>query len=210
MEFVLLHLPHLLPALFGFGFLLRFGIYAAKLPPAHLSDEQLAEWHREQAARRRPPRRVSRRVSRLAAAALPLLVVGFATGLAIYTFDLRGEPSSPGLIWTHTITSLAGLGIVTLKLFRLPSGALRRGTDPRRAAREGSSLVLALLGVPLALTGVALLVQPSTGSFAAYLHLVTSVWWTLLVQWHLYRYLVRALRAAFGGRSATATPGVQP
>ena len=60
-QFVLLHIPHFLPAVVGLGFLARFGVYAMRLPPAHLSDEELAEWHRQkQAARRRTARRGDR------------------------------------------------------------------------------------------------------------------------------------------------------
>jgi len=50
-QFVLLHIPHFLPAVVGLGFLTRFGVYAMRLPPAHLNDEELAEWHRQRAAK---------------------------------------------------------------------------------------------------------------------------------------------------------------
>ena len=36
-QFVLLHIPHFLPAVVGLGFLARFGVYAMRLPPAHLA-----------------------------------------------------------------------------------------------------------------------------------------------------------------------------
>ena len=56
---MLLHIPHFLPAVVGLGFLARFGVYAMRLPPAHLSDEELAEWHRRKEAERVAPRPVA-------------------------------------------------------------------------------------------------------------------------------------------------------
>lgn len=50
MQLVLEHLPHLVPAAVGLGFLGRFAITSARLPPAGLTDEQLREW---QTGRRR-------------------------------------------------------------------------------------------------------------------------------------------------------------
>jgi len=45
-----------------------------------------------------------------------------------------------------------------------------------------------------------MLFRPSGGAFTLvdYLHIITGVWWALIVQWHLYRYLVRALRSLSG------------
>jgi hypothetical protein len=42
---------------------------------------------------------------------------------------------------------------------------------------------------------VVLLVVPSDASFSAYAHLVAAAWWTILVLWHLWRYLARAVRS---------------
>jgi hypothetical protein len=208
-NFVLTHLPHILPALLGFAFLAKFGAYAAKLPPAHLSDEELVVWRAEQARRQaaRRPRPVSRAVARLGTAALPLLLAGAGTGLAIYTVDLRGDRPSQAMAVAHAATSAAGLLLVAAKIVRLPAGGLRRGLATRGVLREGSSLLLLAISVPLLATGLLLLVRPSSSSFTAYLHLVASVWWTLLIQWHLYRYLSRALRTTLArpqGRSAPA------
>ena len=108
-EFVLLHIPHFLPAVVGLGFLARFGVYAMRLPPAHLSDEELAEWHRQKEAAQVPPRRRGAATARLSMAALPLLIVGLVTGLLIYTIDLRDDRPSAAMSWTHTLTSTAGL-----------------------------------------------------------------------------------------------------
>ena len=70
-QFVLLHIPHFLPAVVGLGFLARFGVYAMRLPPAHLSDEELAEWHRRKQAAATEPRAVAATTARLSTAALP-------------------------------------------------------------------------------------------------------------------------------------------
>jgi hypothetical protein len=40
------------------------------------------------------------------------------------------------------------------------------------------SVVLAARSVPLFVTGVGLLIAPSTGSFMAYSRLISSAWWT--------------------------------
>lgn len=45
MAFVLSHLPHIIAPTLGFLFLARFALYVRRLPPAHLSDDELAEWH---------------------------------------------------------------------------------------------------------------------------------------------------------------------
>jgi hypothetical protein len=68
------------------------------------------------------------------------------------------------------------------------------------------SIVLAALSVPLLVTGVALLISPGTGSVMAYLHLISSAWWTGLMVWHLRRYLVASLRSVLN-RPAPARAG---
>jgi hypothetical protein len=61
MPAVIAHLPHIVPAVIGLLFMARFAMYAIRLPPPDLSDQELAEW---QAAgggrRRRAPRRRAR------------------------------------------------------------------------------------------------------------------------------------------------------
>ncbi len=64
---------------------------------------------------------------------------------------------------------------------------------PQRAI---SSLILLGLGVPLAATGAWLFVNPSGDSAVDYFHLIASAWWTILLQWHLWRYLGRAITAS--------------
>ncbi len=47
MGLVLRHIPHIIPAVIGLAFLVRFAIYARRLPPSDLSDDQLAAWERD-------------------------------------------------------------------------------------------------------------------------------------------------------------------
>jgi hypothetical protein len=49
-ELLLAHLPHIVPAVTGIGFLGRFALMSRRLPPSGLTDTQLAAW---QAGRRR-------------------------------------------------------------------------------------------------------------------------------------------------------------
>jgi hypothetical protein len=196
MQFVLTHIPHILPALVGVVFMGRFGLYAMRLPPSHLSDEELEVWHAEQAKRRKPPTEVVRRVARLGTAALPLLLVAFGTGLAIYTVDLSGHRPSEAMRMIHAGSALVGLALVAVKLAALPEGRLRQGLRPARMHAEGSSLAMAVSGGLLVVSGLALLVSPSSSSGTATVHLIVSVIWMLLFQWHLYRYLSRAVRSA--------------
>jgi hypothetical protein len=198
-QFVLLHIPHFLPAVVGLGFLVRFGVYASKLPPAHLSDEELAEWHRRKEAERVPPRAVATATARLSTAALPLLVAGLVTGLLIYTIDLRGDRPSAAMSWTHTVTSTAGLVLVLLKLRALEPGRIRAGMRLRNAFTEGLSLVLLASAVPLLLSGIPLVWDPAHGSLVARTHLVVAAIWMVVFQIHVFRYFGRALRATHVG-----------
>jgi hypothetical protein len=194
-QFVLLHIPHFLPAVVGLGFLARFGVYAMRLPPAHLSDEELAEWHRRKEAERVPPRVVATATARLSTAALPLLLTGLVTGLLIYTIDLRDDRPSAAMSWTHTLTSTAGLLLVLLKLRSLPEGRLREGLQLRRGFTEGLSLLLLATAVPLLLTGIPLIWDPAHDSPVARTHLVVAAIWMVVFQIHVFRYFMRALRA---------------
>jgi hypothetical protein len=203
-QFVLLHIPHLLPAVVGLGFLTRFGVYAMRLPPAHLNDEELAEWHRRKEAERVPPRPVATATARLSMAALPLLVTGLVTGLLIYTIDLRDDRPSAAMSWTHTLTSTAGLLLVLLKLRALEPGRIREGLRLRNAFAEGVSLVLLASAVPLLITGIPLVWDPAHDSLVARTHLVVAAVWMVVFQIHVFRYLGRALKATHVG---TSQPG---
>ena len=52
-QFFLTHLPHIIAPIIGLAFLIKFGLYMRKLPPAHLNDDELAAWHAAQEARKR-------------------------------------------------------------------------------------------------------------------------------------------------------------
>jgi hypothetical protein len=51
-SFVLSHLPHIIAPLLGLAFLARFAFYMRRLPPAHLSDDELAEWNARRQAKK--------------------------------------------------------------------------------------------------------------------------------------------------------------
>lgn len=204
-QFVLLHIPHLLPAVVGVGFLARFGLYAMRLPPAHLDDDELAEWKRRRDAARMPPRPVARAAARLSNAALVPLLIAFGTGLAIYTVDLRGHPSSAAMTWTHAISAVVGLVAATAKLAVIGRERLRGALRPARWATDGLSVALAAAGIPLLLTGLVLLAGQAGDVRRA--HLVVAAAWMVAFQVHVFRYLGRSLRATPGpGTTAAEAP----
>ena len=207
---ILIHLPHLLPPVLAFIFLARLGLWAADQPPQHYGDEQVEVWRAERAALRAERKRpVSRRASRLGLIALLPLLVAFGTGLAIYTFNLRGDRPSAADIWVHTAAASIGLLLVTVKVVRLGWRHIRREVSVAKPQRAISSLVLLAFGVPLAVTGVYLLLEPNGTSVVDYFHLIASAWWTLLFQWHLWRYLGRAVSASLR-RPRPADPAPAP
>ena len=205
-QFVLLHIPHFLPAVVGLGFLARFGVYAMRLPRPTCPTRS---W-RNGTARNRPPRR--RREPwrppppRLSTAALPLLITGLVTGLLIYTVDLRGDRPSAAMAWTHTLTSTAGLVLIAFKLRALEPGRLREGTRRRNALTEGMSLLLLATSVPLLLSGLPLIWDSSSTSLIAHIHLVIAAVWMVVFQIHVFRYIGRALRATQVGTGEGAPP----
>lgn len=145
------------------------------------------------------PANVKRSVARRGLLALGPLLGTVATGAILYGLDVGGDSVPGAVIWVHAgISTLAAL-LVVYKVSDLGVARIRRAFS-RARMHELVSVVLALLSVPLAVTGVALLLAPSTGSTMAYLHLISSAWWTGLMVWHLRRYLRASLRAAFNGR----------
>jgi hypothetical protein len=201
MEFVLLHIPHIIPALVAMGFLGRFAAVMADQPPAEFSDAQIDEWRRVRVERARA-RRVRRVSARLGLLALPLLILAVATGLWLYTIALRDDRPSSLAIWLHVVVSALSLALVTAKVMEAGRARLARGLDPARFFTDGLSLIMAALAVPLLVTGVVLIVAPGSGSATAYAHLVGSAWWMTLFGVHLMRYLGRALDAALRGKAA--------
>jgi hypothetical protein len=142
------------------------------------------------------PANVKRSVARRGLLALGPLLGTVATGAILYGLDVGGDSVPGAVIWVHAgISTLAAL-LVVYKVSDLGLARIRRAFS-RARMHELVSVVLALLSVPLAVTGVALLLAPSTGSTMAYLHLISSAWWTGLMVWHLRRYLRASLRGAF-------------
>jgi hypothetical protein len=201
LEFVLLHIPHIIPALVAMGFLGRFAAVMADQPPAEFSDAQIDEW-RKVRVERAQARRVRATSARLGLLSLPLLVLAVATGLWLYTIALRDDRPSAFAIWLHVIVSAAGLALVTWKVLESGRVRLARGLDPARFFTDGLSLILAALAVPLLVTGIVLIVAPGSDSATAYAHLVGSAWWMTLFGVHLMRYLGRSLDAALRGKAA--------
>jgi hypothetical protein len=145
------------------------------------------------------PANVKRSVARRGLLALGPLLGTVATGAILYGLDIGGDSVPGAVIWVHAgISTLAAL-LVVYKVSDLGLARIRRAFS-RARMHELVSVVLAVLSVPLAVTGVALLLAPSTGSTMAYLHLISSAWWTGLMVWHLRRYLRASLRVAFGER----------
>ena len=201
MQFVLLHIPHIIPAIVAMAFLGRFAAVMADQPPAEFSDAQIDEWRRVRIERARA-RRVRRTSARLGLLSLPLLIMAVTTGLWLYTIALRDERPSSLAIWLHVVSSALALALVTFKVAETGRARLARGLDPSRFLTDGLSLLLAALAVPLLATGVALLFFPGSSSATAYAHLVGSAWWMTLFGVHLVRYLGRSLDATFRDRAA--------
>jgi len=145
------------------------------------------------------PAPVARAVSRAVAVrgllALGPLAAAAASGAVIYGVNLAAHRAPGGVVWVHSGLSVLALLLVAYKLREVGMAGLRRGLRWEQATRAGASLLLAALSAPLLVTGVLLLVTPATGSFATYLHLVASAWWTLLLLWHLRAHLGPAMRA---------------
>ena len=85
---------------------------------------------------------------------------------------------------------------MTVKVARLGWRHIRREVSVAEAAAGDQLAVLLALGVPLAATGVLAAVEPNGTRSVDYFHLIASAWWTLLLQWHLWRYLGRAVSAS--------------
>jgi hypothetical protein len=196
---VVVHLPHILPALVAFASLARLARWAAAQPPEHYSEEEIAEWRAAREATMVVAAPVDHRIAGLGTLALLPLVAAVVTGLADYTWALRNDRPSSILVWTHVAVSVAALALVTAKTIVLGPARLRPRLDLARVREGWSSIALLALGAPLALTGLWLLAAPSGTSRLAYAHLIVGVWWTLLLQWHLWRYFTRAVRAVVRG-----------
>lgn len=208
-RWIAVHLPHIVPPIIALVFLARMAVWAAAQPPSHFTDDEVEEWNRAREDERlRRSRPVRRRTALFGLVAVGPLALSFLTGLAIYTLSLRSDPSPGWLIWGHLATGVFGLVLVTAKSAELGWRRILSRVQATRPQDAIASITMLLLGVPIAVTGVVMLLEPSGGAFTTvdYLHVITGVWWVLIVQWHLFRYLGRALRAA-GAASDPAAAG---
>jgi hypothetical protein len=139
-------------------------------------------------------RRVRPTVARRALLALAPLIGAVATGAVLYGLDVGRDRPGTGVILSHVGFSVLALLLVAYKLKALGGARLRLAISGQRVS-DLLSLVLGALLVPLLITGIVLLIAPSTGSFTAYLHLVASAWWTAMLVWHLWRYMAPAVRS---------------
>jgi hypothetical protein len=155
------------------------------------------------------PTAVRSSVARRGLLALGPLLATVGTGAILYGIDVSGDAPPGAVIWVHSGVSALALLLVVYKVTDLGLARIRRAFS-RQHLHELVSIVLAALSVPLLVTGVALLVSPSTGSVMAYLHLISSAWWTGLMVWHLRRYLVASLRAALGRPARDRAGGPPP
>jgi hypothetical protein len=162
----------------------------------------------EEAARAQNRNYVRPSVARRGLLALAPLVGAVATGAVLYGISVgrsAGGTFPAAVIWAHAGISALALMLVTYKLSDLGVARIRRAFAGQ-GLNELCSLGLTAVTAPLALTGCILLFASSTGSFfassagsfLAYMHLISSVWWTGLLGWHLRRYVGPSLRAAMG------------
>jgi len=150
------------------------------------------------------PANVKRSVARRGLLALGPLVGTVATGAVLYGLDVGGGAVPGAVIWVHSGISMLALLLVVYKVADLGLARIRRALRRDRLT-ELVSLILGVLSVPLLVTGIGLLLAPSTSSFFAYSHLVSAAWWTGLLVWHLRRYVGASVRAAAPARVAPVT-----
>lgn len=141
---------------------------------------------------------VKRSVARRGVLALGPLAGAVATGGVLYGIDLGGGRLPGAVIWVHAGISTLALLLVVYKVADLGWARIRRAFTRDRLS-DLVSVGLAAVSVPVAVTGVPLLIGAHTGSFFTYTHLISSAWWTGLLVWHLRRYLGASLRAVFKG-----------
>jgi hypothetical protein len=146
-----------------------------------------------------PPASVRRSVARRGLLALGPLVATVATGAILYGLDVAGSSPPGAVIWVHSGIAALALLLVVYKVADLGAARLRHAFTRQRLS-DLVSLVLGALCVPLLVSGVGLLLAPSTSSWLAYSHLISSAWWTGLMVWHLRRYIGASLRVAFSSR----------
>ena len=145
MHFILVHVPHILPALVGFSLIAKLAVTASNQPPAQLSDEEIIEWRRAR-AEKAYQRRVRLSTSRIGLWSLIPLLLAFGTGLWLYTLALYNDRPSRLDVWLHVAVSLLALGFTAWKMADLGWARVRRGLDPRRLSPTGLAAARGLLG----------------------------------------------------------------
>jgi hypothetical protein len=145
----------------------------------------------------RPAGTVRRSAARRGLLALGPVLGAMATGAVLYGINVGGRSLPWAVIWVHAGISTLALLLVAYKIGDVGMLRVRRALGRDRLC-DLVSVGLAFVSVPLALTGAALLFAPAGGSFLSYIHLITSVWWTVLLAWHLRRYMGASVRAARG------------
>jgi hypothetical protein len=191
-QFLIEHGAHLVFVLIG----VVVFFWMAYRPERDDQDRDTAPRLQEPAPAAAPgPGNVRRSVARRGLLALGPLLGAVATGAILYGISVGNDPAPGAVIWVHSGISALALLLVAYKLADLGSSRVRLAFTGQRLT-ELVSVALGVVSLPLALTGVALLFAPSSQSFMAYAHLVSSAWWTGLMSWHLRRYLGPSLRAA--------------
>jgi hypothetical protein len=161
------HLPHIVPAVAGFLVVVWLWVADARARARGGTSVDAAALP---LARGRPMRaRGPAAPVRLSAARRGVVLLGpivaaVATGTVIYGIDLGTGSPGRGLAWLH-----AGFGVLVLlltgyKLADADPARLRTGWRIGRVLETGGSLALAVLLVPLLITGVVLLAAPSDAS----------------------------------------------
>jgi hypothetical protein len=148
----------------------------------------------------RPAGTVRRSAARRGLLALGPLLGAIATGAILYGINVGGRSLPWAVIWVHAGISTLALLLVAYKIGDIGMLRIRRAFARDRLC-DLVSVGLAFVSVPLALTGAALLFAPAGASFLSYIHLITSVWWTVLLVLHLRRYIRASVRAARGSHS---------
>jgi hypothetical protein len=223
MRALLVHWPHIVPVLLAFGGVVylwaanrrwraegsqgrEHGVNSAVQSdvaptsarmPREASIERVAR--RSQAMPTRAP--VRREAARRGVLVLGPILAAISTGAVIYGMDLASARPGGGLVWIHVGFSLLVCLLALYKLAEINQAQVRRMWRSGGVLEAVGSVLLAVLLIPLLLSGIVVLASPSSVSYPAYVHLIASAWWTLLVVWHLMRYLVRSARTMRSSRS---------
>lgn len=201
---LLAHLPHIAPMALG---VLAFVWLWYRSPPSDATPEEQDRWLAERDERRRARRQVRRAVASRGLVALGPLFGALATGAVIYGIELSGARPAGAWVWIHVGVCLLVAVLAAYKLLEVGAQPLRDGLRPAHLLGAGASLAFSALLVPVTVSGVVLIAAPSSRSFPAYAHLITGAWWTVLLLWHLRRYLVASVLTVRTPADAPAAEG---